>query len=239
MREENKNLEMVEEISLFELWESIQKHLLSIIAFSILLGGIIFLISTFVITPKYEARGTIIVGRNEKSNQAATGGDLNAGDIELNRRLVETYSVIMKSEVIEKEVINKLGLDLLPEHLKKMTNVSGLNRTEVLEVKVIDTIPERAMDIVNQTMEVFQIKVKDIMKVDNVQILDAANMPTKPISPKVIRNTALGVLIGLLLGAIIAVFKEALDTTIKSENDIRRITDLPIIGQVPYVKELD
>lgn len=227
--------EEMDEISLFELWEGIRKRLGFIILLGIVFGALAYAYSNFVATPQYQARGTLIVGRNE--NQQQPTNDINTQDLDLSRRLVDTYTVIMQSRSVQDRVIEDLNLNLTPGELTEMTSVSALNDTEVIEVRVTDIIPERAMDIANQTMEVFQQEIQDIMQVDNVQILDPATLPEDPVSPNIPRNTILGVLIGLILGAAIAVFKEITDTTIKSANDVKKVTDLPIIGQIPYTKE--
>ena len=75
------------------------------------------------------------------------------------------------------------------------------------------------------------------MKVDNVQILDGATLPEKPSSPNIKKNTAIGVVLGLILGVMISIFKELADTTIKTQDDISQYFDLPVIGIIPDKKQ--
>jgi succinoglycan biosynthesis transport protein ExoP len=67
----------------------------------------------------------------------------------------------------------------------------------------------------------------------NVQIAQAATIPTSPSSPKVSRNTAVGAVLGLLLGLGIAFLLERLDRRIREPKDLEAIYGLPLLGVVP------
>lgn len=68
------------------------------------------------------------------------------------------------------------------------------------------------------------------------QLVQRAGVPTAPSSPKVTRNTALGLLLGLLLGISAAFILERLDRRIKSVEDLETTYSLPILSTVPYSK---
>jgi polysaccharide biosynthesis transport protein len=67
----------------------------------------------------------------------------------------------------------------------------------------------------------------------NAQIAQVAAIPTSPSSPKVLRNTILGGLLGLLLGVGLAFLLERLDRRIKEPDDLERIFKLPLLGMIP------
>jgi capsular exopolysaccharide synthesis family protein len=67
----------------------------------------------------------------------------------------------------------------------------------------------------------------------NVQVAQAATPPSAPSSPKVARNTALGGVLGLLLGIGLAFLRERLDRRIKDPDDLERIFGLPLLGMIP------
>lgn len=67
----------------------------------------------------------------------------------------------------------------------------------------------------------------------NVEIAQAATVPTSPSSPKVSRNTALGAVLGLLLGLGIAFLLERFDRRIREPKDLEAIYGLPLLGVVP------
>lgn len=227
-----------QEIDLIELFNNIKKHTLLIIILGLLIGGISYGISSYVLTPKYDSNATMIVSNSTSTDsQNPQQANVELGQIEANKALISTYSEIVKSRGIADKVISNLNLDMDYEEFSEKVSIEPVKDTQIISVKVVDTIPERAQDIANETANIFKDSIGDIMKVDNVQILDGATLPDKPSSPNIKKNTAIGVILGLISGVMIAIFKELADTTIKSQDDINKYFDLPVIGIIPDKKQ--
>jgi polysaccharide biosynthesis transport protein len=67
----------------------------------------------------------------------------------------------------------------------------------------------------------------------NVQVAQAATVPKSPSSPKTSRNTALGAVLGLLLGLAVAFLLERFDRRIREPKDLEAVYGLPLLGVVP------
>jgi capsular exopolysaccharide synthesis family protein len=73
--------------------------------------------------------------------------------------------------------------------------------------------------------------------INNISVIDQAELPRFPVWPKPALNALIGAIIGLLLGALVALVRERLDDTIRSPNDVERKLGLPLIGVLPLAKE--
>lgn len=227
-----------QEIDLIELAKKLIKHLPLMILLAILVGGASFALSKFVITPKYDSNATMIVSsskQNTDPNNPQAAVELS--QINANKALISTYSEIVKSKGIADRVIANLGLDMDYEEFSNKVSIEPVKDTQIISVKVVDTIPERAQDIANETANIFKQSIGDIMNVDNVQILDGATLPEEPSSPKVMKNTAIGAILGFILAVAIAMIKELSDTRIKTSEDVTTEFDIPVLGLIPDRKK--
>lgn len=81
-----------------------------------------------------------------------------------------------------------------------------------------------------------QIGVSEGVGVNNVSIVDTADVPQKPSSPRLLINMALSLLIGLGIGAGLAFALEQIDEAITDPAELERRLNLPLLGSVPKVE---
>ena len=237
MNEDRSNVqrrEVMEDISLIEFWYGIRKRLPLIVLVTLMIVILVSSASVFILQKEYRTRTTLIVGRPASYTNSSQALEYN--DVLLSQRLVGSYSEIMKSDTVTKQVNQNLGLNISNRELSEKINVQTVANTEIISLTVTDTIPERAMDIANETATIFMDEVRTIMQVDNVQLLDAATLPEHPVSPNVLMNTAIAGILGLMLGVLIALIKEFTDTRVKSVEDYKNAFDIPVIGIIPLAK---
>lgn len=77
------------------------------------------------------------------------------------------------------------------------------------------------------------------LRSSNIRIVDPALVPTTPSRPQKTRNILLAFLIGLVGGIGLAIFREYLDNTVKSPDDIETLTGLPSLAVVPFLPSLN
>jgi capsular exopolysaccharide synthesis family protein len=71
------------------------------------------------------------------------------------------------------------------------------------------------------------------LEVNNIRIVDLAEVPKRPAKPRIKLNIALAMVMGLTLGVGLAFFQEYLDNTVKTPEDIERYIQLPFLGFIP------
>jgi capsular polysaccharide biosynthesis protein len=187
-------------------------------------------ISFFVLTPFYEADTTLYV--INKTGQSELPIAYN--DVLVGQYLVKDYRELVKSRTVTNQVIEELGIsDMEPENLASKINVNSKNDTRIIEIKVQDPNPVQAAEIADKLGEVFVSKVIELMKVDNVSIVDTAKIPENPVKPNPVTNIAAAFFIGLLAAAGIIFLLEYLDDTLKTPEDIEKYLQLSVLGTIP------
>jgi len=222
------------EIDLMEYIHIIRRRLWLIILVTVLAVAASGAISFFVLDPVYQASTTVMVG---KPVSYVDGSQLQIQDLNLNQRLARTYGEIVKSRVVSEEVIYQLNLNITPDQLKGKTAVNLVKDTEFITINVTDTDPEKAAAIANKLADVFKKRVMTMMKVDNVQVLDNAIIPTSPIKPNKMMNMAIAGVLGMIVSLFVIFLLEYLDNTIKTAEDVERHLQLNVIGAIPLVKD--
>lgn len=81
-----------------------------------------------------------------------------------------------------------------------------------------------------------EIGVAGGVGVNNVAVVDAADVPEKPSSPRMLLNLAASLLAGLFIGTALALGLEQIDETIADPTEIERRLGLPLLGSVPKVE---
>ena len=78
-----------------------------------------------------------------------------------------------------------------------------------------------------------EARISEVMEPTDVQVIDVAIAPEKPIKPRKVLNTVIGAMMGLLMGAGIAFFKEYMYKTVRTEEDVQQYLGLPVLGRIP------
>ena len=82
-----------------------------------------------------------------------------------------------------------------------------------------------------------EIGVAGGVGVNNVSIVDAADVPQQPSSPRLLVNIAIALLAGLAIGAVAALALEQMDEAIADPAEVERRLGLPLLGSVPKVAD--
>jgi capsular exopolysaccharide synthesis family protein len=84
-----------------------------------------------------------------------------------------------------------------------------------------------------------EIGVAGGVGINNVAIVDPADTPQRPSSPRLLINLAIALFAGLLLGALLAVILEQIDESIDDPAEVERRLGLPLLGTVPKIEGME
>ncbi|WP_396128578.1 YveK family protein [Exiguobacterium mexicanum] len=220
-----------ETISLGELFSILKRSKWLIASLAIIAALIAFLVSSFVISPTYEASTQVLVAPKQSEQS------IDLGQVQSSINLVNTYRVIIQSPAILEQVQeNVIGA---PDTIANLITVNSEQNSQVINIKVQHTNPVLATDIANEISDVFSKEVPELMSVDNVKVLSNASTPMFPVKPNILLNTAIATVLGVLIGVAIAFLKVVLDRRIKTEQDVEKILELPVLGSIPVIDKVE
>lgn len=223
----------MEELELRELYYIIRKRLVLILTVTILSTVVAGIVSVFFITPQYETFTTLMLGKPADYENT----QYSYQDILTNQKLIGTYGEIAKSKVVLSKVVDNLDMDITPSQLKEKVSINLLNNTEVIKVTVKDTSPENAAIIADEMAVVFMLEIANIMKINNVQVIDRAEIPKSPVSPNNKLNIAISSVLSLMVIVFLVFLMEMMDQTIKVSEDVEKNLHLPVLGMIPEILE--
>lgn len=180
-------------------------------------------------TPMYKANTTIVLTA-EKSNDTNA---ITQNDINLNQGLVSTYSEIIKSKRVLKQVIKELKLDMTVDELTSMVSVRSISNTEIISVVITNKDAKVASEIANKIASIFSKEIVKLYNIENVNVVDKAETPKEPYNMNLIKDVIIYVLIGMVIGYGIVIVRFYFDTAIKSVEEVESKLNLPMLGSVP------
>lgn len=217
------------EIDLWELFQILLKNWLWILLSTLGCAILGLLITMFLITPKYWAEATMIV--NTRQDQTAT---VTNDQITSAQKLVDTYSIIIRSRRVVDPIMEKLNIEADYESFVKNIIVESVNDTQVMSIQVENKDPEIALQVVQEIVDRAPGAIISTVEAGSVNVVSEPYVNSEvPVSPSKLKNTAIAAFIGLFISSGAFLLIAFLDNTFKSEEDIQKQLGLVTIGIIP------
>lgn len=217
------------EIDLWELFQILLKNWLWILLSTLGCAILGLLITMFLITPKYRAEATMIV--NTRQDQTAT---VTNDQITSAQKLVDTYSIIIRSRRVIDPIMEKLNIEDDYESFVKNIMVESVNDTQVMSIQVENKDPETALQVVQEIVDRAPGAIISTVEAGSVNVVSEPYVNSEvPVSPSKLKNTAIAAFIGLFVSSGAFLLIAFLDNTFKSEEDIQKQLGLVTIGIIP------
>ena len=187
--------------------------------------------ATLASTKIYESRTQFFV--------TTTGSDDSVALLQGNtftQQRVKSYAQLLTTPRILAPVAATVGVT---GDIANQVTATTPPDTVLIEVAVRDPSPEQAKAIATSIATEFPEAVGELetppgtdVSPVKVTVVQPPTTPVSPVSPKPLRNLALGAVLGLLLGLGAALVRETLDKTVKTQDDVKAVTDTPILGAI-------
>lgn len=199
------------------------------------------LVFSLVSTPVYEACTRLYVSTGSSSSSVT---EVYQGNLASQQR-VASYTQLLGGESVAQRTIDSLGLSMSPSALASKVRTTSSPDTVLIDTCVSDANATTARDLANGIGTTFVGFVEDLetppgggAALAKVSVVEPAQVPAAPVSPKTTRNLALGIAVGLLLGIALAVIRDRLDNTIKDRSTLADLSGVPVVGIVPFDKTI-
>lgn len=194
----------------------------------VVLGGAL----TAVQTPQYTStvRMFFAVASGNEISDISEGSSFTESQI-------SSYAEVATSTLVLAPIVAELNLDLSVADLRKQVDATPISGTSILDLAATHPDPALAQAIAEDISTSLIAAVRELWPVGaapvQATVLDAAERPLQPSSPRVALNLATAVIAGLVLGASAAFLRDALDSRMKDPQSVAKVTDLALLATIP------
>lgn len=190
---------------------------------------------TVTTEPTYSSTARLFISSSQgTTTEALQGAQLSAARI-------TSYAEMIATPELANTVADELGGGLSGNALRASVTAEVLEETFIIEVAARNQDPEQAQQVAQAFAEGLATMIEDLElstvageQFIKATVYQAALVPTSPIAPRPLRNVALGLLVGVVLALCAAVVRELLDNTVRGGPDLAKVSDLPLLGDVPF-----
>ena len=223
----------MEELDLKELFEMFWNKKIKIILIMAIFAVIGVIYSIGFVVPEYTAFTKLVLAGQSSDATGNTTEAITTTDLTINSKLVGTYSELVTSNDVVRQVIANTGIDISEEALKSSIEVSSVEDTDVIRISVTNQNPTYATKLTNETAKAFMEKVAEIYNINNVHVVDEAEEPQSPSNVNHLKDVIIFTFIGVVVAVAYVLIANMLDNTIKTREEVERLYKIPVIAEIP------
>nr|WP_142032370.1 polysaccharide biosynthesis tyrosine autokinase [Arthrobacter sp. SLBN-112] len=206
--------------------------ILALALVGLLSGGVLAVLTK----PTYTADTQLFVAiQNSGSVQELQQGNT------FSQARVQSYVKIVDSPAVLQPVIETLGLPTTANDLAKRVTASTELNTVLIGISVTDSSAVQASAIAEETARSLIKTVENLEEPKtggpspiSLSVIKPAVAPSTPSAPNTRQSLIVGLILGLALGVAGAVGRSILDNRIRSEAELRLVTDAPLLGAIHF-----
>lgn len=219
-------------VDLSKLFYVLVKRKSLIITITLVVTIICGIISFFILSPVYESKATVIVGKTN------TNSNNQYDDVMMYQNLTKTYSEIALSNNIESKAAEKIGNGMTAEKLSRLITVSPETGTQIIDISAQGDSAKDALIEVTALANSFVANAKNIYTDGKITIMDKGELAKAPIKPNKKLNLVIAFILGLVASMGVSFLLEYMDNTLKTADDVKIYLDLPVLGTIALQDEV-
>jgi tyrosine-protein kinase len=208
------------------------KLILAVTLLAITASGLV----TWRETPQYASEVTLFVSA---SGEAENSADAYQGSL-LSQQKVRSYAELLRGHGVMSATVERLDLPLSPDRLAGKVTSAIVPETSLLTITVRDSSPRRAQQLADAVAAEFLALVPRLegrtggAPAVRVTVVNPAQLPSSPVSPRPMRNLTVAGVLGLVAGYGLAVARRALDNTVKTVEQTDELSGVPSLGSIVF-----
>jgi len=145
---------------------------------------------------------------------------------------VASYVLLISSERLAQMVVEDTGIDESPTEVADSISATSPANSVLLVATVKDASPTRALKIARSVSTQFVTMVGELDPNIQLQVTSDPRLQPDPVSPRIKLDLGLGLLGGLLIGCLVVLLREQLNTTVRSSSELHRVTNATVLATV-------
>ena len=218
---ENEELDLRK---LFDMFWNKKIEIIIIILLFLIMGTVY---TMFLVKPVYSSSTSLLLAGSQNTETITTT------DITINNKLISTYSELIKSKSVIRKVKSNLNLDLSEDEIKKMIKVDAIDSTDLIKITVTNADNQLSEKIANKIAIIFIDEVQKYYNIDNVQVVDQAEVSEIPSNINHAKDLIMFGFAGVAVSCIVVLIINLIDTTIKPSKTIEEEFNIPVLASIP------
>lgn len=222
---------MSRQLTINDILRMFLAHIKLIVIMTIVATIVSYFYVSYFVDPVYSSTALILVqndaGFSQDGSTTANPGaeaeeKVNTNDITQSVMLANTCTIMFTKDPDMKSIIS--GNDV---------SITAIEDSYFLEITVSSSDPITAANVANQlAQEAPKVFTKYFGEAGKVDTVDEASIPSFPSSPNVQKSVLMGMMAGLVLALGISFLLEIVDTTVKPDDDLYDMYDIPVFAEI-------
>lgn len=159
------------------------------------------------------------------------------GAIQTGQLLAETYAQIVQADTVRQRIFALVRNRIPTDNGQIGIGASPVNRLDLLQISARGPDPVQVALVANAAPRALAAFIRETgTSRDQIVPIDRANVPTKPVAPRLKLDLALAVLLGLIFNSALALVLELVGDRVRQPEELEELFGLPVLATIPSVK---